>query len=357
MNFLVAPDSFKGGMKAKEFCFTAKRVLESKGHTINCIPMTDGGEGCTEIITEIMGGKLLTCKASDANFFRKDARYGVCGDTAVTAVSECAYLPETMIKNPVYTTSSGLGEIIKLCRALGKKKVIIGLGGSATNDGGAGAVAALGGKFFDANGRDFIPVGGTLKDIVKIDLSEFLKNIEGMSFIALTDVKNPLLGDNGCSKIFAPQKGANREEVEILEANMRHYATQTAFLGVNHDFEGAGAAGGLGYCFKAFFNAEICLGADYVMEISGFEDKLISADVVITGEGKYDRTSVMGKICGKVKAAADSAGKKSVIFCGVAEDCVKSEFVVEINDNNSTLKENIAHSVENLSVALEKYFS
>lgn len=352
MRFLIAPDGFKGGMSSSEFCSAAKYSLEKRGYETYCLPLTDGGDGFVSTFTDILGGDTLVCRVTDPNFFIKNARYGVKGDTAIIGAAECCGLAKTMIKNPLYATSYGLGEAVDLAKKLNKKKIVIGLGGSATNDGGAGVVCALGGRFFDKNGEEFTPVGNTLKDIERIDLTDFDEKIAGMEFTVLADVKNPLLGKDGCSYRYAMQKGAKEEELAELEENMKHFAEKTAFLNVSPDFPGAGAAGGLGYCFKAFFKAEIVSGAEYALDESGFDEKLSRCDAVITGEGKFDDTSFEGKICSAVIDRAKRAGKKVYVMCGL--NATDRRDVIEINDRQASLADNIRHSAENLQKVLEK---
>ncbi len=352
MRILIAPDGFKGGMSSAEFCSAAKYSLEKSGYETESLPLTDGGDGFVSIFTDILGGDTLVCRVTDPNFFIKNARYGVKDDIAVIGAAECCGLAKTMIKNPLYATSYGLGEAIDLAKKLNKKKIVIGLGGSATNDGGAGVVCALGGKFFDKNGEEFTPVGNTLKDIEKIDLTDFDEKINGMEFIALTDVNNPLLGEYGCCYRYAKQKGAKEEELPELEENMKCFVEKTAFLNVSPDFPGAGAAGGLGYCFKAFFKAKIVPGAEYVLDASGFDEKLSRCDAVITGEGKFDDTSFSGKICSAVIGRAKKAGKKVYVLCGRNE--TDRQDVIEINDREASLADNIRHSAENLQKTIEK---
>lgn len=352
MRFLIAPDGFKGGMSSSEFCSAAKYSLEKSGDETESLPLTDGGDGFVTTFTDILGGDTLVCRVTDPNFFIKNARYGVKGDTAIIGAAECCGLAKTMIKNPLYTTSYGLGEAVDLAKKLNKKKIVIGLGGSATNDGGAGVVCALGGRFFDKNGEEFTPVGNTLVDIEKIDLTDFNEKIAGMEFTVLTDVKNPLLGENGCSYRYAKQKGAKEEELPELEENMKNFAEKTAFLNVSPDFHGAGAAGGLGYCFKAFFKAEIVSGAEYVLDASGFDEKLSRCDAIITGEGKFDDTSFSGKICSAIIDRAKKAGKKVYVFCGRNE--TDRQDVIEINDREASLADNIRRSAENLQKAIER---
>lgn len=352
MRILIAPDGFKGGMSSTEFCSAAKYSLEKSGYETECLPLTDGGDGFVNIFTDILGGDTLVCRVTDPNFFIKNARYGVKDDIAIIGAAECCGLAKTMIKNPLYATSYGLGEAIDLAKKLNKKKIVIGLGGSATNDGGAGAVCALGGRFFDKNGEEFTPVGNTLKDIDKIDLTGFNEKIGGLEFVVLTDVNNPLLGKEGCCYRYAIQKGAKEEELSELEENMKHFAEKTAFLNVSPDFPGAGAAGGLGYCFKAFFKAVMVSGAEYVLDVSGFDEKLSRCDAVITGEGKFDDTSYSGKICSAVIDRTTKAGKKVFVFCG--QNATDRRDVTEINDKSSSLADNIRHSAENLQKTIEK---
>lgn len=352
MRFLIAPDGFKGGMSSAEFCSAAKYSLEKSGYETESLPLTDGGDGFVTAFTDILGGDTLVCRVTDPNFFIKNARYGVKDDVAIIGAAECCGLAKTMIKNPLYTTSYGLGEAVDLAKKLNKKKIVIGLGGSATNDGGAGVVCALGGRFFDKNGEEFTPVGNTLIDIEKIDLTDFNEKIAGMEFTVLTDVKNPLLGEDGCSYRYAKQKGAKEEELSELEENMKRFAEKTDFLNVSPDFPGAGAAGGLGYCFKAFFKAELVPGAEYVLDKSGFDEKLSRCDAVITGEGKFDDTSFSGKICSAVIDRAEKAGKKVFVLCGRNE--TDRQDVIEINDREASLADNIRRSAENLQKAIER---
>ncbi|MGN1042395.1 MAG: glycerate kinase, partial [Christensenellales bacterium] len=282
-----------------------------------------------------------------------NVRYGVKDDVAVVGVAECCSLAKTMIKNPLYTTSYGLGEAISLAKKLNKKRVYVGLGGSATNDGGAGAVCALGGRFFNKEGEEFTPTGNTLREIERIELDDFYKNIEGMSFVALSDVKNPLIGKDGCSFTYAAQKGAVGEEIDELEKNMEHFAEKTAFLGVSPYFEGAGAAGGLGYCLKAFFGAEIVSGADFILDSGRFDERIADCDCVITGEGCYDATSQNGKVCAVVMKRAERFNKKALVFCGEKKGTSDAR-IVAINSAEKTLAQNIADAAENLDAAIRR---
>ncbi len=356
MNFLIAPDSFKGGLKNTEFCKILTEILESLGHKATSIPMSDGGDGFVETLTGILDGKILEGRATDANFFLRPLKYGVKDDIAVISLAASSALAKTMIKDPLYTTSYGLGENIKLAKTLGKKRIIIGLGGSSTNDGGVGAVCALGGKFYNADNEEFTPCGGTLSQIKHMDLTDFYASIKGLEIIALADVENPLLGENGCSKVYAPQKGARGADIEVLETNMLSLVDLTSDFGVDPDGEFMGAAGGIGYGMKAFFKAKVLSGAEYFAEISGLEEAVKNSDCVITGEWKFDATGKKGKMCKAVLDSAAKYGKKSVVFCGEGAAADGTD-VVEINDKKLTLTENIAASASQLRFAALKYFS
>lgn len=359
MKALVIPDSFKGGLPAKKFTEIAETAAKKYGFEAEGFPMIDGGEGTVETLTEIFGGEILTARLCDANFFKKSAKYGICDDCGVTAISETAHLPETLIKNPLYTTSYGLGESIKLIKKFRKKKIFIGLGGSATNDAGAGAVSALGGVFRDAEGSEFIPAGGNLEQIVSVNLDKFRETIADTEFIALSDVENPLLGDRGCSKVFAGQKGASPKDIEILERNMERFYKITSFSGTDADERYNGAAGGLGYGIRAFFGGKIYSGAEYYLKLINFAERLKSADLVITGEGRFDKTSAMGKACGMIGREAKKAGVPCVVFCGEKDAAPLPDGITAVYSVDSPLltrEENKKAGGENLRRAADEFF-
>lgn len=360
MNFLVVPDSFKGSMTGEEFCAIARKVLcQNENNLVASCPIADGGEGSVECLMNAIDGVLVGGKAADGNLFKKNATYGVKDDSAYIAIANTSGLPQTVIKNPLYTSTYGMGEQIKQALNLGKKNIYLFLGGSSTNDCGAGMLAALGCKFFDENGEQFIPVGGTLGKIASIDDAEMRKSIEGVRFTALCDVKNPLLGKNGCSYVFAPQKGAKGDDLSTLEENMRLFYEKTKYLRVDQNFDGAGAAGGTGYCIKAFLGGNIVSGIDYFLDACGFDDAAKDADFIISGEGKFDRTSLNGKAVGGIVARARKLGKEVVVFCGVSDiegelPCgVKS--IYRINDASLSVEENMKATKNNFEKAISKF--
>ena len=353
MKYIILPDSFKGSLTAIKFCKIAEEIISASENTVvDAYPICDGGEGSIDCLTALFHGKKLTTKATDGNLFIKNATYGYSDEYAFIAVSETSGLPQTLIKDPAVTTTVGMGEQILQAKHLGKKKIILCLGGSSTNDGGAGLVHALGGKFINKDGVPFLPTGGTLREIEKIELNDFYQNIEGMDFIALCDVDNPLLGPNGCSYTFAPQKGAKtQKQLNFLEDNMKYFAEKTAFLNVDSSEKGAGAAGGLGYCVLSFLKGKIISGIDFILDKIDFDSVAKDADYIITGEGKFDQTSLHGKVVSGVLSRAERMHKNVVVFCG---DGMESSHcrVVAINDPGQPLDINIKNTESNLRKAI-----
>ena len=362
MNYLVIPDSFKGSMTAKTVAETIReRILKSDPTAVvTAFPAFDGGEGSAEYLTEIYRGKTVRVQATNATGRRVPSTFGMKDDVAFIAIADTSGLPGARIRNPFVTTTRGFGEQIADAIARGAKRIVMGLGGSSTNDGGAGAAVALGAVFRDAAGEPFLPVGGTLEKIESVDVSDLKKRIAGVSFTALCDVTNPLTGENGCSFVYARQKGARtRKKRAELDEKMCNYAEKTAFLGVPSDTPGAGAAGGLGYFVRAFLSGELVSGADFFLGAIDFDRRVKEADVVISGEGKFDATSAQGKICGKIIGRARAAGKPTVVFCGAKENLPDPEntTVLPINDPALPLSENLVRSRENLIRAADAWLS
>ncbi len=353
MKFLIIPDSFKGSMTSKEFCFMAKSLIDKRGlGDVIAYPIADGGEGTVENIVEIFDGKMLGGKVHDGNNFTVNALYGVQGDTAYVAVANSSGLPNTLIKNPIFTTTYGMGEQIMQALNLKKKHIVLCLGGSSTNDCGAGMLAAMGVKFFDKDGNTFVPTGGTLKDIVSYDTTEFESNIKGVTFTALCDVTNPLYGEFGCSKIYARQKGAKDKDIEILEDNVKYFADLTARQGLSPDTPGCGAAGGLGYAILAFCKGNLISGIEWFLNAIEFEKLAFDADYIVTGEGRLDNTSFMGKVVGGIVGRSRPLNKKITVFCGeckASESTLNANPIESVNPLNKeglTIEENIARTKE-----------
>lgn len=267
--------------------------IGEEGHTVECL--SDNTENFLETASVVLGAETLICRVTDPNFFIKNVRYGIKDDAVFISISECCGLKKTMIKNPLYTTSYGVGEVVSLAKKLNKKRVFLGLGGGAVNDCGAGIICALGGRFFDKEGEEITPVGNTLCDISAMDLTDFYKNIEGMTFTALYEEDYFLTGKNGCVALSAERKGAKGADSELLEKNVAHFAEITSSLGVNHDFVGSGAGGGLGYCFKAFFKGKVLPYKEFLLQ--NVRNKMENCDCVLLSEngGCVKKAEELGK--------------------------------------------------------------
>ena len=320
---ILIPDSFKGTLTSSQVCDIIEGEIIKKYSNANIIkiPVADGGEGSVDAFLKAVGGEKVYVKVNNPYFEIMTSFYGLIdnGKTAVIEMATCAGLPLVEDrKDPTKTTTYGVGELIIHAIAKGVKKIIIGLGGSCTNDGGVGCAAALGVKFYNQNGVSFIPVGGTLKDISKIDISSINKDILNIEIITMCDIDNPLYGKQGAAYVFAPQKGADNKMVEFLDDNLIALANRVNLdlNFTNWDFKGAGAAGGMGYGMKVFLNSKIQMGIDTVLDVVDFNRIAKDADYIITGEGKIDYQSLRGKVVIGVARRAKSFNSKVIAVVG-----------------------------------------
>lgn len=330
---LVIPDSFKGTLSSKTICnIMRERIGAFFPQTeVVTIPVADGGEGSVECFLSAVGGEFISCRAANPYFEEMQAFYGILqgGRTAVVEMAACAGLPlvETR-KNPLLTTTYGVGQLMLDAAKKGVEEIILGLGGSATNDFGCGAAAALGVKFYNAQGEEFIPVGGTLSEIVEIDTSGIRSEIQGVRITLVCDVKNPVYGKTGAAYIYAPQKGASEKDVEVLDGGLRH-ACEIVKRDLGKDLSslmGGGAAGAMAGGMHAFFNATLKMGIEVVLDTVGFDDLLKGADFVLTGEGKLDSQSLAGKVVVGVAQRAKKQGVPTIAVVGGAEENISSVY-------------------------------
>ena len=303
MKIVIAPDSFKGSLTAVEVSDAIEqgvREIFPEAEIVK-IPMADGGDGTAQCLVNATGGKIFKEKVTGPLGDEVLASYGILGDkkTAVIEMAEASGLtlvPEGK-RNPLITTTYGTGQLIKSALDQGCRKMIIGIGGSATNDGGAGMVQALGVKLLDKNGEEIGFGGGELKKVFRID-TEYLDNhLSETEVLIASDVNNPLCGPKGAARIYGPQKGATPEIIEKLDKSLAHFA-EIIKRDLNKDIKdipGAGAAGGLGAGLIAFLDAELKQGIEIVIEIVKLEQAIKEADLVITGEGKIDKQTIYGK--------------------------------------------------------------
>ena len=303
MKIVIAPDSFKGSLTALQVAEAMevglRRVFPDA--TIEKVPMADGGEGTVQSLVDATGGEILTAQVMDPLGNTIDAQYGVLGDgvTAVIEMAEASGLTLVPLdkRDPRVTTTYGTGELIGAALAHGCRKLIIGIGGSATNDGGAGMAQALGAKLLTASGEQIKPGGDHLATLNSIDLSELDPRITETETVVACDVNNPLTGEQGASYVYGPQKGATREMIEMLDANLAHFdkILQRDLSKSVGNVPGAGAAGGLGAGLMAFVDASLKSGIEIVTEAAQLSKRLADADLVITGEGQINFQTVFGK--------------------------------------------------------------
>lgn len=320
---VIAPDKFKGSLSSFEVCDVIEKglLLASSNFQIIKLPMADGGDGLSEIISYYTKAKEQKVNVSNPLFQTVDATYLVSedGQTAFIEMAKASglHLLHPSEYNPAKTTTYGTGELIKAAIESGAKEIIIGIGGSATNDGGIGMATALGYRFLDKNGNELTPVGEALIHLQKINAVQRIE-FGDIKFKVACDVKNLLCGPKGASKIYGPQKGATPQMVEELEAGMMNYnAVIKRDLNIDISIiEGGGAAGGLGAGCVSFLDAEMLSGIELVMQYSNIEQHIQNADLIITGEGKLDEQTLQGKVVAGIAAIAKKYNKPVVALCG-----------------------------------------
>ena len=303
MKIVIAPDSFKGSLTALQVAEAIEVGLRRMftDAAIEKIPMADGGEGTVQSLVDATGGQILTAQVLDPLGNSINAQYGVLGDGVTAVIEMAAASGLTLVpldkRDPRVTTTYGTGELIRVALAHGCRKLIIGIGGSATNDGGAGMAQALGAKLFTASGEQIEPGGGSLATLNSIDLSELDPGIAETETVVACDVNNPLTGKQGASHVYGPQKGATPEMIRVLDANLVHFdkIVQRDLSKSVGNVPGAGAAGGLGAGLMAFLDASLKSGIEIVTEATQLSKRFAGADLVITGEGQINFQTVFGK--------------------------------------------------------------
>lgn len=321
---VLAPDSFKESMTAKEVCVAMEKGIKKANSNIRCVhvPMADGGEGTMQSLVDATNGKVYSLNVVGPLGNVVEAQYGILGQGEVgileMASASGIQLIPTEERNPLLTTTYGTGQLITACLNHGVKKLLIGIGGSATNDGGAGVIQALGGKLLDQKGNELALGGGELGKLSSIDLSNFDPRLKEVIIEVACDVNNPLCGETGASNVFGPQKGATNEMIEILDVNLKHYAgIIREQLGKDVlNVPGSGAAGGLGAGLMAFLNGSLKKGIEMVIEYTQLEDKVKDADMVWTGEGSIDCQTQYGKTPFGVAEIASKYNKPVIALAG-----------------------------------------
>lgn len=374
MKVILAPDSFKGSLTAIEAARAMARGVQEAvptSHTI-LLPAADGGEGTMRSLVDATNGTYTSVTVEDPLGRPIVATYGILGDkeTCVIEIAEASGLTRLVDdeKDPLRASSYGTGELIAHAIESGYRKFIIGLGGSATNDGGAGILQALGMRLLDEQGRDLSKGGGALKNLHSIDDTDWDVRISESAFLIASDVKNPFVGQNGASYVFGPQKGATSTIVDELDRNLSLFADVIKReRGIAlHCKEGAGAAGGAGGVFQAFFNGEMKQGIDVVLEAIAFHEAIEDADLVITGEGKTDRQTLSGKTPFGIAKAAQRKGKPAILISGAVDEESRESLIPlftevhAIMDDDVSVEEAVAnafnHLKEKTRKVMESYF-
>lgn len=371
---VLAPDSFKESMTAKEVCVAMERGIKKVNSNIQCIhvPMADGGEGTMQSLVDATGGEVYSLEVVGPLGNKVKAEYGILGNGEIGVLEMASasgiHLVSLEERNPLITTTYGTGELIKACLDRGVKKLLIGIGGSATNDGGVGVIQALGGRLLDKEGNELGFGGGELEKLDRIDLTNFDRRLKDVVIEVACDVSNPLCGENGASYIFGPQKGASVEMIKILDNNLKHYAKviKEQFDKDVLEIAGAGAAGGLGAGLMVFLNGNLKKGIEIVIEYSGLEKKVKNCDMVWTGEGSIDFQTQYGKTPLGVATVAKKYNKPVVALAGrVGDDIdilyekgIDSIFgimrgVTTIDEALKNGKENIERTSKNIARLME----
>ena len=375
MKVVIAPDSFKGSLTAVQAAQVIAEGIRDTDSSIETVmlPVADGGEGTMASLVGATNGKTVSVVVQDPLGRKVEARYGILGDEK-TCVIEIAQASGLMFlhedeRNPLVTSTYGTGELIIHALDAGLRNFIIGLGGSATNDGGVGMLQAFGMSFVDEKGVELPRGGGSLGDLHTIDMLHFDNRISESSFLIACDVVNPFVGPDGASAIFGPQKGASPIMVKALDRNLTRLANVVEQLtGISlHGKKGSGAAGGAGGAFQAFFPCEMKQGINVVLDAISFDEQITDADLIITGEGKTDRQTLLGKTPFGVAKVANRKGKPVILISGMLDeesrDLLAPMFneLHAITDGTVSSQESIAYASHYLRAktkqVLENYLS
>ncbi|MEO5603503.1 MAG: glycerate kinase [Cyclobacteriaceae bacterium] len=357
MNILIAPDKFKGSLNAREICESISHgILEINPEAIvDKVPLADGGEGTCDLLTEWHAGKKIDLTVQGPLFTPVSAHYGISKDGDVAFIEMAVASGLTLLgvseRDPLLTTTLGTGEMIVDALNRGVKKIILGIGGSASNDAGIGMATALGFICQDFEGTPLKPTGENLIHLHKIQFKNIHPRLRNVQVVALCDVSNPLFGPDGAAYVYGPQKGADMKAVQLLDAGLRNFRRVIhKNLGSSVDFAGAGAAGGLGAGAKVFLGATMEKGISHMIRTTHLEERIKKADFVITGEGKIDRQTFSGKVVSEVARLAHEAGKGVIAICGkcdLSEEEMSAQGfkkVISLVDNHTTSETAIQHA-------------
>jgi glycerate kinase len=355
MKIVIAPDSFKGNMRSTEVCRIIQAAIaeECPEAEVVTIPMADGGEGTVEAVVAATGGQLFVAEVCGPLGDSVSAQYGVLPDGSaimeMAAASGLELVPANRL-NPLEATTYGTGQLMSHLLDEGHASIVMGIGGSATVDGGTGMAQALGYRFRDSSGEEITDRGGkVLQRIAGIDSENVDPRLKQASIRVACDVTNPLTGPNGAAVVYGPQKGASPDMVELLDAGL---SSLLAITGMK-EMPGDGAAGGLGYGLRSFCDAEIVSGARLIAETVGLSIALVGADLLITGEGRTDGQTASGKLCSTLANLAREQGVKTLLLSGALQGELNHfleifDYAFSISAGHTSLEACIAHAKEDL---------
>ena len=356
MKVVIAIDSFKGSLSSLEAGEAVKEAFlrRHKAGVAVVRPLADGGEGTVDAMALGLGGEIVRVSVSGPLGEKVEAKYCVVNGT-VAVIEMAAAAGITLVppdkRDPRFTTTFGVGELVKCAIKRGCRSFIVGIGGSATNDGGAGMLSALGFDLLDKNGNRIAAGAKGLESLASISAKNVMPELSECSFRVACDVSNPLCGERGCSAVYGPQKGATPESVNTMDKALMKYAaiTKSVFPDADPDYPGAGAAGGLGFAFRSFLGASLESGVNIILEETELEKHIADADLVVTGEGRLDSQTVMGKAPIGVARLAKKHGKRVIAFAG----CVTDDAEI-CNDNGIDAFFPIIRGITTLDEALKK---
>ena len=358
---IIIPDSFKGSISSAAAAGILGAAARKAGFETVEVPVADGGEGTIDCVLKITGGRKQAVRVTGPEGKDITAKYVITpNDEAVIEIAESTGITRQNGLHPMTAETFGFGQLILDALDSGVRKFFLGLGGSASTDCGLGMAAALGVRFQDGMGKCFIPCGQTLRDIAAIGTDGLDPRVGESSFCVLSDVTIPLFGPDGAAYVFSPQKGADPEQVRILDAGLRGAARliEQATGCDPERISGAGAAGGAGYGCAAFLGARIKSGIEVMLELCGFDRMVGDCDLIVTGEGSLDGQSLMGKVLSGIKA--HSKGKPIVSFCGkceLGEDVLRTEGITAVEiGRDISLEESIRNGEKYLQQAAEEFF-
>ncbi len=367
MKFVLIPDSFKGTLSSTEICNISEEKIKKHfpDSEIISVPVADGGEGTVDAFLCVLKGEKVKVTVKNPYFEEMEGFYGLVdnGKTAIVEMAACAGLPLVEDrKNPLLTTTYGVGQLILHAAKNNVSKIIVGLGGSSTNDGGCGAAAAVGIKFFNKEDKEFIPTGGTTCEIARIDYSNRDESLQGIEIVTMCDIDNPMFGTTGAAHVFAPQKGATEQMVLELDEGIKHLS-KVILATTGKDISlipGSGAAGAMGAGMITFFGSSLQMGIQTVLDTVKFDTMIEDADYIITGEGKLDSQSLRGKVVIGIAERAKRQNKNVIAVVGGCNDCeIESAYdigvsaVFPINRLPQDFSISRGYSKENLSCTMD----